>query len=142
MASRAPRSLCLSDFPTKFAPFASKKDTVGFSWHRPPADTLWELRVSPAPIAPIGTGGLRDVRMMKELTPAEPLSRSGGLVLCGVAEGLVGPVGRRGRGWGLSTSCTPCRHISCLWWGCSSQGVTVAGTREGFCLFLNHKKMI
>lgn len=90
---RAPRSLCLSDFPTKFAPFASKKDTVGFSWHKPPADTLWELRVSPAPIAPIGTGGLQGVRMMEELTPAEPLSRSGGLVLCGVAEGLVGPVG-------------------------------------------------
>lgn len=70
----APRSLCLSDFPTKFASFASKKDTMRCSRCRAPAGTLWELRVPPAPIAPTGLGGLWGVRMVEELPPAEPLS--------------------------------------------------------------------
>lgn len=70
-----PRLLCLGDFPTEFAPFASQKDAAGFRRHRAaPAGTLWEPGVPPAPIPSVGAVRLQGARKAKEPTLAEPPS--------------------------------------------------------------------
>lgn len=70
-----PRLLCLGDFPTEFAPFASQKDAAGFRRHRAaPAGTLWEPGVTPAPIPSVGAVRLQGARKVKEPTLAEPPS--------------------------------------------------------------------
>jgi len=125
-----PRLPCLGDFPPSLRCLPGKRMLRGFGGGTgllPQAPTLWELGVR-SPTA-IHTGA----------DPSMAPVRNGGQ-RCSAGWLRVG--GRWGRGRGLGPSRTSCGHVPSLQGGFSWEGITVAGTREGFHLPFNHGKMI